>query len=211
VLGRLPGMPEFTRDELAVAEVPQAPAAVDSGGRAQAATVEGVAARARRRPADSPDGDTGCGHDRGHAEQALEAEALEKSAHALRALGVPEFEVEGHLDALDRIRVWLGRPLWEMTSADADVYFGEYTRCQDFAQRVAQAQALARYFIYLVGEQGSGPLTGLGLGSARCPLDALNWPIPLGHARVGPESSARAESASCDENPSSPASELEPG
>lgn len=129
----------------------------------------------------------GNAHVAGGAESDLEAAALESSAHALRALAVSEVEIVRHLEALGAIRQWLGRPLWEMTSDEADVYFGEFLRFREFGLRVAYARALARYFVWLGGEQGGTLLSGRVAAPARCPIDTLNWPVPLGQARIGPQ------------------------
>lgn len=42
-----------------------------------------------------------------------------------------------------------GQPLWEMEQADADVYFGRVLRESARGAKLARAQALKTYFLFL--------------------------------------------------------------
>lgn len=48
-----------------------------------------------------------------------------------------------------RRRTWLGRPLWEMHPAEADVYFGKVLREAVKDTRLSRAQAIKTYYLYL--------------------------------------------------------------
>ncbi len=50
---------------------------------------------------------------------------------------------------LEQVRAWLGRPLWTMQPADADAYFGQVLRGAARGTRLARAQALKTYFLFL--------------------------------------------------------------
>ena len=46
-------------------------------------------------------------------------------ALARAAAGMSDTTIRRDVAALEQIRTWLGRPLWEMTPPDADTYFGK--------------------------------------------------------------------------------------
>jgi integrase/recombinase XerD len=57
--------------------------------------------------------------------------------------------IRGDVGHLEQVRTWLGKPLWEMEPADADIYFGKVVRHSAKGTRLARAQALTRYFAFL--------------------------------------------------------------
>ena len=89
-----------------------------------------------------------------------------------------DFETDvmaGFVLALEQIRVWFGRPLWDMQPADADDYFGRVLRETAKGTRLARAQALRTYFLFLELRHKVEiyNLTGRVL---ECPIDELNRP-----------------------------------
>ena len=111
----------------------------------------------------------------------LEAGILTELAKALDADGMPAGAVTGHLADLAELRGWLGEPLWQMTSEHADAYFGRLITWHEYPALLRQAQALARYFAFLDGPDGT-PVWERAHAPV-CPLDALNWPTPARRVR----------------------------
>jgi hypothetical protein len=107
----------------------------------------------------------------------LEAAVLNGLAHALGASGMPADAVAEHLADLAEIRGRLGGPLWQMTAGKADAYFGRRIAWHEYPALLREAQALARYFAFLSGPDGA-PVRERAHAPVRCPLDALNWPVP---------------------------------
>jgi len=76
---------------------------------------------------------------------------------------------------LEQVRAWLGRPLWEMESPDADRYFGEVLRAAAKGTRLSRAQALKTYFLFLElrHKVEIHQMTGRVV---ECPIDEINRP-----------------------------------
>jgi integrase len=74
-----------------------------------------------------------------------------------------------------QVRAWFGRPLWDMQPADADAYFGRVLRETAKGTRLARAQALKTYFLFLElrHKVEIHNLTGRVL---ECPIDEVNRP-----------------------------------
>jgi integrase/recombinase XerD len=68
---------------------------------------------------------------------------------ARSAEGLADSTIAGEVIHLDQIRTWLARPLREMQPADADAYFGQVLRGAARGTRLARAQALKTYFLFL--------------------------------------------------------------
>jgi site-specific recombinase XerD len=84
---------------------------------------------------------------------------------------------------LEQLRVWFGRPLWEMEPADADAYFGKVLRTAAMGTRLARAQALKTYFLFLEirHKVEIHQLTGR---VTECPIDEMNRPRGAGRAAL---------------------------
>ncbi|WP_344611209.1 tyrosine-type recombinase/integrase [Dactylosporangium salmoneum] len=78
----------------------------------------------------------------------------------------------GHLE---QFRTWFGRPLWEMQPADADAYFGRVIRDAAKGTRLARAQTLKTYFMFLElrHKVEIHQMTGRVV---ECPIDEMNRP-----------------------------------
>ena len=50
---------------------------------------------------------------------------------------------------VEQVRAWFARPLWEIEPPDADAYFGKVLRGSANGTRLARAQALKTYFLFL--------------------------------------------------------------
>ena len=94
---------------------------------------------------------------------------------ARASAGLVDATIRGDVGHLEQIRVWFGRPLWDMQPADADDYFGRVLRETAKGTRLARAQALRTYFLFLELRHKVEiyNLTGRVL---ECPIDELNRP-----------------------------------
>lgn len=69
--------------------------------------------------------------------------------------GLADATIHGDVGRLEQVRTWFGRPLWEMEPADADSYFGRVLCETAKGSRLARAQALKTYFLFLhIAPQG---------------------------------------------------------
>ena len=68
---------------------------------------------------------------------------------ARAAAGLADSTIAGEVILLEQVRAWLGRALWTMQPADADAYFGQVLRGAARGTRLARAQALKTYFLFL--------------------------------------------------------------
>jgi integrase/recombinase XerD len=57
---------------------------------------------------------------------ALETDVFAGFVWARAAAGLADATIVSDVVNLEQIRVWFGRPLWEMEPPDADAYFGRY-------------------------------------------------------------------------------------
>ena len=124
---------------------------------------------------------------------AFETDVLSGFVLARAAGGLADTTIAGEVIHLEQIRAHLGRPLWSMQPADADVYFGQVLRGAARGTRLGRAQALKTYFLFLELRHKAEihQLTGL---IAECPVDEINRPrgsqdtalrIPPSQAQVG--------------------------
>jgi site-specific recombinase XerD len=124
---------------------------------------------------------------------AFETDVLAGFVLARAAAGLSDGTIAGDVIHLEQVRGWLARPLWEMQPADADAYFGQALRGAARGTRLARAQALKTYFLFveLRHKVEIHQMTGHVVA---CPVDELNRPrggrdavlrIPPGQAQVG--------------------------
>jgi len=124
---------------------------------------------------------------------AFETDTLAGLVLARAAAGLADSTIAGEVIHLDQVRAWLGRPLWTMQPADADAYFGQVLRGAARGTRLARAQALKTYFLFLElrHKVEIHQLTGHVVA---CPVDEVNRPrggqdaalrIPPSQAQVG--------------------------
>ncbi|MGH3236310.1 MAG: tyrosine-type recombinase/integrase [Streptosporangiaceae bacterium] len=124
---------------------------------------------------------------------AFETDVLAGLVLARAAAGLTDGTIAGDVIHLEQIRGWLGKPLWEMQPADAGAYFGTVLREAAKGTRLARAQALKTYFIFLELRHKAGihQMTG---HVAECPIDEINRPrgareaalrIPPSEAQIG--------------------------
>ncbi|WP_219912552.1 hypothetical protein [Nonomuraea fuscirosea] len=106
---------------------------------------------------------------------ALETDVLAGFVLARAAAGLSDGTISSDVMHLEQVRAWFGRPLWNMDPADADAYFGKVLRTTAKGTRVARAQALKTYFLFLELRhkveihQATGRVV-------ECPIDEMNRP-----------------------------------
>ena len=124
---------------------------------------------------------------------AFETDTLAGLVLARAAAGLADSTIAGEVIHLEQVRAWLGRPLWTMQPADADAYFGQVLRGAARGTRLARAQALKTYFLFLElrHKVEIHQMTGHVVA---CPVDEVNRPrgsqdaalrIPPSEAQVG--------------------------
>jgi hypothetical protein len=106
---------------------------------------------------------------------AFETDTLAGLVLARAAAGLADSTIAGEVIHLDQVRAWLGRPLWTMQPADADAYFGQVLRGAARGTRLARAQALKTYFLFLELRHKAEihQMTGHVVA---CPVDEVNRP-----------------------------------
>ncbi|GAA2820730.1 hypothetical protein [Nonomuraea rubra] len=106
---------------------------------------------------------------------ALETDVLAGFVLARAAAGLSDGTISSDVMHLEQVRAWFGRPLWDMDPADADTYFGKVLRATAKGTRLALAQALKTYFLFLELRhkveihQATGRVV-------ECPIDEMNRP-----------------------------------
>ena len=124
---------------------------------------------------------------------AFETDTLAGLVLARAAAGLADSTIAGEVICLEQVRAWLGLPLWTMRPADADAYFGQVLRGAARGTRLARAQALKTYFLFLElrHKVEIHQMTGHVVA---CPVDEVNRPrgsqdaalrIPPSAAQVG--------------------------
>src|SRR5215831_5492921 len=106
---------------------------------------------------------------------AFETDVLAGFVLARAAAGLSDRTISLDVWHLEQARAWFGRPLWEMAPADADAYFGKVLRGAARGTRLARAQALKTYFLFLElrHKVEIHQMTGHVVA---CPVDELNRP-----------------------------------
>ena len=115
------------------------------------------------------------------------------SCLARAAAGLADATIVSDVVNLEQIRVWFGRPLWEMEPPDADAYFGKVLRSAAKGTRQARSRALRVYFLFLEirHKVEIHQLTGRVV---ECPIDEINRPRGVGRAALRiPPSAAQME------------------
>ena len=121
---------------------------------------------------------------------ALETGVLAGFVLARAAAGLADATIASDVVNLEQMRVWFGRPLWEMEPADADAYFGKVLRGAAKGTRLARSRALRVYFLFLEIRhkveihQATGRVV-------ECPIDEMNRPRGAGRAALRIPPSAR--------------------
>lgn len=115
--------------------------------------------------------------------EAFETDVLAGFVLARASAGLVDETIRNDLSNLQQVRVWFGRPLWEMQPADADAYFGRVLRQCAPATRTHKAGALSVFFEYLELRHKIEiyNLTGTTVES---PLDEMNRPRSRSEARI---------------------------
>ncbi|MGW6602518.1 tyrosine-type recombinase/integrase [Streptomyces sp. NPDC055036] len=105
----------------------------------------------------------------------FETDVLSGFVLARASAGLADGTIRGDVGHLDQIRTWFGRPLWDMEPADADGYFGKVLRGSPSGTRLARAQALTTYFLFLElrHKVEIHRMTGRVV---ECPIDEMNRP-----------------------------------
>jgi len=105
----------------------------------------------------------------------FETDVLAGFVLARSAAGLADGTISSDVMHLEQTRAWLGRPLWDMEPADADAYFGRVLRDAAKGTRLARAQALKTYFLFLElrHKVEIHQLTGRVV---ECPIDEMNRP-----------------------------------
>ncbi|MGR6924273.1 tyrosine-type recombinase/integrase [[Actinomadura] parvosata] len=107
--------------------------------------------------------------------EALETDVLAGFVLARAAAGLSDGTISSDVVHLDQVRAWFGRPLWEMEPPDADAYFGKVLRSAAKGTRLARAQAIKTYFLFLELRHKIEihQMTGRVV---ECPIDEMNRP-----------------------------------
>ncbi len=124
---------------------------------------------------------------------AFETDTLAGLVLARAAAGLADSTIAAEVIHPEQVRAWLGRPLWTMQPADADDYFGQVLRGAARGTRLARAQALKTYFLFLELRHKAEihQMTGHVVA---CPVDEMNRPrgsrdaalrIPPSESQVG--------------------------
>ncbi|WP_413754717.1 site-specific integrase [Streptomyces sp. R-74717] len=105
----------------------------------------------------------------------FETDVLAGFVLARASAGLADGTIRGDVGHLDQMRAWFGRPLWDMEPTDADGYFGKVLRGSPSGTRLARAQALTTYFLFLElrHKVEIHRMTGRVV---ECPIDEMNRP-----------------------------------
>ncbi|WP_181308972.1 hypothetical protein [Nonomuraea fuscirosea] len=118
--------------------------------------------------------------------EALETDVLAGFVLARAAAGLSDGTISSDVVHLEQARAWLRRPLWEMEPAAA-AYFGKVLRSTAKGTRLARAQAIKTFFLFLElrHEVELHQMTGRVV---ECPIEEMNRPRggPLDRLRIPP-------------------------
>jgi integrase len=105
----------------------------------------------------------------------FETDVLAGFVLARASAGLADGTIASDIGHLDQLRTWFGKPLWGLEPSDADVYFGKVLRTAAKGTRLARAQALTTFFVFLElrHQVEIHALTGRVVA---CPIDELNKP-----------------------------------
>jgi integrase len=107
--------------------------------------------------------------------EALEPDVLAGFVLARAEAGLSDGTISSDVVHLEQMWAWFGRPLWEMDPADADAYFGKVLRATAKGTRLARAQAIKTFFLFLElrHKVEIHQMTGRVV---ECPIDEMNRP-----------------------------------
>ena len=105
----------------------------------------------------------------------FETDVLAGFVLARAAAGLSDSTISHDVMHLEQIRAWFGRALWEMGPADGDAYFGKVMRGASNSTRVARAQAL-RTFAVFIELRHAAEIHRLTGRVPQCPVDEMNRP-----------------------------------
>ena len=114
---------------------------------------------------------------------AFETDVLAGFVLARAAAGLADATIASDVVNLEQMRVWFGRPLWEMEPADADAYFGKVLRGAAKGTRLARSRALRVYFLFLEIRHKAEIHQTTGR-VVECPIDEMNRPRGAGRAAL---------------------------
>ena len=123
----------------------------------------------------------------------FETDVLAGFVLARASAGLADSTIRNDVGHLEQMRTWFGRPLWEAEPADADTYFGRVMRDAAKGTRLARAQSLKTYFLFLElrHKVELHQMTGRVV---ECPIDEMNRPrggaegklrVPPSKAEIG--------------------------
>ncbi|WP_214417325.1 hypothetical protein [Sphaerisporangium fuscum] len=114
--------------------------------------------------------------------EALETDVLAGFVLARAAAGLSDGTISSDVMHLEQVRAWFGRPLWEMEPSDADAYFGKVLRVTAKGTRLARAQAIKTFFLFLElrHKVEIHQMTGRVV---ECPIDEMNRPVAISRPR----------------------------
>ncbi|MFG2395182.1 hypothetical protein ACGFYF_40945 [Streptomyces lavendulae] len=124
----------------------------------------------------------------------FESDVLAGFVLARASAGLADGIIHGDVGHLDQMRAWFGRPLWDMEPTDADGYFGKVLRGSPSGTRLARAQALTMYclFLELRHKVEIHRMTGR---IVECPIDEMNRPRGQGRGSADSADRARDQNA----------------
>jgi hypothetical protein len=102
---------------------------------------------------------------------------------ARSAAGLSDSTIRSDVSHLQQVRVWFGKPLWDMQPGDADAYFGTVLRAVPTNTRLARAQAIKTYFEFLELRH-KVEIYNLTGRVVECPIDEMNRPRGQRKARL---------------------------
>ncbi len=105
----------------------------------------------------------------------FETDALAGFVLARASAGLADSTIRNEVGQLEQVRCWFGKPLWEMDPPDADAYFGRVLRESAKGTKLARAQALKTYFLFLELRL-KAEIYNLTGRVVECPIDELNRP-----------------------------------
>ncbi len=105
----------------------------------------------------------------------FETDVLAGFVLARASAGLTDGTIRGDVGHLEQVRIWFGRPLWDLEPSDADAYFGRVLRGSPSGTRLARSQALSTYFLFLElrHKVEIHQMTGRVV---ECPIDEMNRP-----------------------------------
>ncbi|MER5326903.1 tyrosine-type recombinase/integrase [Streptosporangium roseum] len=114
---------------------------------------------------------------------AFEQDLLAEFVLARSSAGITDATIRADVAAVEELREWFGRPLWEMTPQHIDTFFGRHLREAMLGTKVRKAAAFAVYFEFLELRHKPGIHAATGF-VVESPLDEMNRPRGGTHGRL---------------------------